>query len=159
MRDKLHAVDAGLPVNIQTWGGLLNVVLFPARVASMALGALGIIGGILSITGVFAMASYSVSKRLKELGIRIALGAGRSEVLSTALGRAVRLLAIGSAAGVIFGLLSSRVLSEIVYQARARDPMVIAAAVAAMALLGLLATWIPAQRALSADPLALLRED
>jgi ABC-type antimicrobial peptide transport system permease subunit len=105
------------------------------------------------------MAAYSVSKRLKELGIRIALGAQRKEVLQAALGRAFRLLAIGSAAGLILGVLASRVLAFIVYQATPRDPLVLAGVVIAMALLGLLATWIPAQRALSLDPLTLLREE
>ena len=100
-----------------------------------------------------------MSKRLKELGIRIALGAQRREVLQAALGRAVKLLAIGSAAGLVLGILASRVLSFIVYQATPRDPLVLGGVVLAMALLGLLATWIPAVRALSIDPLALLREE
>jgi len=100
-----------------------------------------------------------VSKRLKELGIRVALGARRTQVLKTALGRPVRLLAIGSAAGLILGILASRVLASIVYQASPRDPIVLLGVVVAMALLGLVATWIPAQRALSVDPLILLRED
>ncbi|UWZ83331.1 ADOP family duplicated permease [Occallatibacter riparius] len=159
MRVKLRELDAGLPVNIETWNSLLNVVLFPARVATMALGALGVMGGILSITGIFGMAAYSVNKRLKELGIRIALGAKRREVLGAALGRALRLLAIGSMAGLIFGVLASRVLASIVYQATPRDPIVLGGVIVAMALLGLLAIWIPAQHALSADPLVLLRED
>ena len=76
-----------------------------------------------------------------------------------ALGRAVKLLTIGSAAGLILGLLASRVLASIVYQATPRDPLVLGGVVLAMALLGLLATWIPAQRALSVDPLILLREE
>jgi ABC-type antimicrobial peptide transport system permease subunit len=106
------------------------------------------------------MAAYSVSKRLKELGIRIALGAQRKEVLQAALGRAFRLLAFGSAAGLLLGLLASRVLAFIVYQATPpRDPLVLGGVVLAMALLGLLATWIPAQRALSIDPMILLREE
>ena len=84
--------------------------------------------------------------------------AGR-EVLATALGRALRLLAAGSAAGLALGLLASRVLSYIVYQATPRDPLVLAGVVAAMALLGLIATWLPAQRALHVDPMALLREE
>jgi ABC-type antimicrobial peptide transport system permease subunit len=113
----------------------------------------------LSITGIFGMAAYSVSKRLKELGIRVALGAQRKEVLQAALGRAVKLLAIGSAAGLLLGILASRVLASIVYQATPRDPLVLAGVVLAMCLLGLVATWIPAQRALSIDPLVLLRED
>jgi len=116
-------------------------------------------GAMLSMTGIFGMAAYSVSRRLKELGIRIAIGAQPKEVLQAALGRAFKLLAFGSAAGLILGILATRVLAAIVYQATPRDPLVLAGVVVAMALLGLLATWIPAQRALSVDPLALLREE
>ena len=159
MRAKMRELDSGLPVDIQSWNQLLEVVQFPAKVATMALGVLGLMGAILSITGIFGMAAYAVSKRLKELGIRVALGARRTEVLKSALGRSVRLLAIGSAAGLVLGLLASRVLASIVYQATPRDPLVLAGVVLAMSLLGLVATWIPAQRALSVDPLILLREE
>jgi ABC-type antimicrobial peptide transport system permease subunit len=116
-------------------------------------------GAMLSITGIFGMAAYSVSKRLRELGIRIALGAQRKEVLHAALGRAFKLLAVGSIAGLALGLLATRVLAYIVYQATPRDPLVLAGVVVAMALLGLVASWIPAQRAISVNPLILLRED
>jgi len=159
IRSRLHELDAGLPVDTATWTSRLSVVLFPARVATMALGVLGLMGAILSISGIFGMAAYSVSKRLRELGIRLALGAQRKEVLQTALGRAVKLLAIGSAAGLILGILAGRVLASIVYQASPRDPLVLAGAVMAMSLLGLVATWIPAHRALSVNPLMLLREE
>jgi len=159
MRRKVRELDAGLPVDTQTWSQMLEVVLFPARVATMALGVLGLMGAMLSITGIFGMAAYSVSTRLRELGIRMALGAAQKEVLHTALGRPFKLLAIGSAAGLALGLLGTRVLAFIVYQATPRDPFVLAGVVVAMALLGLLATWIPAQRALSVNPLILLRED
>ncbi len=159
IRSKLRELDAGLPVDTQTWNSMLSVVLFPARVATMSLGVLGVMGAMLSITGVFGMAAYSVSKRLKELGIRMALGAQRKEVLQAALGRAFKLLAFGSTAGLVLGILASRVLASIVYQATPRDPLVLAGVVLAMALLGLLATWIPAQRALSLDPSRLLREE
>jgi ABC-type antimicrobial peptide transport system permease subunit len=116
-------------------------------------------GAMLSVTGIFGMAAYSVSKRLKELGIRIAIGAQPKEVLQAALGRAIKLLAIGSTAGLALGMLATRVLAAIVYQATPRDPIVLAGVVLAMLFLGLLATWIPAQRALSLDPLKLLREE
>jgi ABC-type antimicrobial peptide transport system permease subunit len=116
-------------------------------------------GAMLALTGIFGMAAYSVSKRLRELGIRVALGAQRKEVLKAALGRAFRLLASGSAAGLLLGILASRVLALVVYQATPRDPLVLAGVVLAMALLGLVATWIPARRALSVDPAILLREE
>jgi hypothetical protein len=155
----LRRLDPGLPVFIETWDQQLNLPLFPSRVATISLGVLGVMGAMLSITGIFGMAAYSVSKRRKELGIRIAIGARPREVLQAALGRAVKLLALGSAAGLVLGILASRVLASIVYQASPRDPLVLGGVVLAMALLGLVATWIPAQRALSVDPLTLLREE
>jgi ABC-type antimicrobial peptide transport system permease subunit len=158
VRSQLRALDAGLPADIATWNTRLAVVLFPSRVATVSLGVLGVMGAMLSITGIFGMAAYSVSKRLKELGIRIALGAQPKQVLEAALGRAFRLLAFGSAVGLLLGILASGVLAHIVYQATPRDPLVLAGVVLAMALLGL-ATWLPAQRALSLDPLTLLREE
>jgi len=100
-----------------------------------------------------------VSKRKKELGVRMALGAQRREVLQAALGRAFKLLAFGSAVGLLFGVLASRALASIVYSATPRDPLVLAGVVVAMMLVGLLATWIPAQRALSIDPIILMREE
>jgi ABC-type antimicrobial peptide transport system permease subunit len=118
-----------------------------------------VLGAILSITGIFGLAAYSVSRRLRELGIRVALGAKRSEVLRAALGGAVKLLAFGSAAGLLLGLLASPVMAFIVSQATPRDPLVLTGVVLAMALLGLVATWIPARRALMVDPMILLREE
>jgi predicted permease len=159
VRSALHQIDAGLPVAIETRLDEIAAALFPPQVASAALGVLGGMGAMLAITGIFGMATYSVSKRLRELGIRLALGAQRRQIVKAALGRALKLLAFGSAAGLILGLLASRVLSNIVYQATPRDPVVLAGVVLAMAMLGLVATWIPARRALSVDPMILLREE
>jgi predicted permease len=159
MNARVRELDRGLPVFMQTWEQSMSFPLFPSRVATASLGVLGMMGAMLSITGIFGMAAYSVSRRLRELGIRIALGARKPEILSAALGRAFKLLAIGSTAGLALGILASRVLSFVVYQATPRDPVVLGGVVAAMTLLGLLATWIPARRALSIDPLILLREE
>jgi predicted permease len=158
-RNTLRQLDAGMPVIIETRDKPLEFALFGPRMATVALGVLGAMGAMLSITGIFGMAAYSVSKRLKELGIRIALGAQRKEVLQAALGRAFRLLVIGSAAGLVLGLLATRVLAFVVYGATPRDPLVLGGVIGAMALLGLVATWVPARRALSVNPLVLLRED
>jgi predicted permease len=159
IKSTLRDLDAGLPFTIRAWNQELESALFPSRMATLSLGVLGVMGAMLSITGIFGMAAYSVSKRLRELGIRVALGAQRREVLQAALGRAFKLLAFGSAAGLLLGMLASRVLASIVYQATPRDPLVLAGVVLAMLLLGLVATWIPAQRALSIDPAILLREE
>jgi predicted permease len=154
----LQGLDSSIPLDINTWTQEMDTALFAARVASVALGALGLLGAMLAITGVFGMASYVVSKRLRELGIRIALGAGRREVLRASLGRAFRLLSIGSVAGIVTGIFFSRVLSFIVYQASPKDPVVLVGVTATMLVLGLIASWIPARRALAVDPLVLLRE-
>ena len=159
IRSALHEIDAAIPVVIETRLDEIGGALFPPQVASISLGVLGIMGAMLSITGIFGMAAYSVSKRLRELGIRIALGAQRKQVLQAALGRTFRLLAFGSAAGLVLGILASRVLAAIVFEATPRDPLVLSGVVIAMALLGLSATWIPARRALAIDPVILLREE
>jgi predicted permease len=159
IKSKVQSLDRGLPFRTQTWNQELDGALFASRMATWALGVMGVMGAMLSITGIFGMAAYSVSKRMRELGIRIALGAQRKQVLEAALGRAFQLLAFGSAAGLFLGILASRVLAFIVYQATPRDPLVLGGVVLAMLLLGLLAVWIPAQRALSVNPLILLREE
>lgn len=159
VRSKLRELDAALPVYIQTRYKSLDAFLFGPRMATIALGVLGAMGAMLSITGIFGMSAYSVSKRLRELGIRIALGAERREVLQAALGRPVKWLLIGSVAGLILGVLASQVLALIVAQASARDPLVLTGVVLAMSMLGLVATWIPAQRAMAVDPVRLLRDE
>jgi len=159
IRTTLRQLDAGLPVFIQTRSKELEFILFGPRMATLALGVLGGMGAMLAVTGIFGMAAYSVSKRLRELGLRVALGAQRKELLQTALGRAVKLLALGSAAGLLLGILATPVLAFIVNQATPHDPLILVGVVLSMALLGLLAAWIPARRALSVDPMRLLREE
>jgi ABC-type antimicrobial peptide transport system permease subunit len=146
-------------VRIESWSQELELVLFPARVATVALGVLGLLAGMLAATGVFGIASYVVARRLREMGIRVALGAQRMQVLRAALGRTMLLLGIGSLAGLALGALSSRVLASVVYEATVYDPVVLTGAIAAMVLIGVMAAAVPARRALSAEPAVLLREE
>jgi ABC-type antimicrobial peptide transport system permease subunit len=159
IRNKLHDLDSALPCFIETWDSGLGLTLFPARMAAISLGVLGILGAMLSVTGIFGVAANAVSKRRRELGIRVALGAKRSQVSRAVLARPFKLLAFGSAVGLLLGILASGVVGAIVYDATARDPLVLGGVVLAMALIGLLGTWIPARRALSIDASKLLRED
>ena len=159
LRRSIHNLDPALPLDIRTWGSELDSALFASRVATVALGVLGLLGAMLAITGIFGMASYTVSKRLREFGIRIALGANQRKVLGSALGRSFRLLAIGSVAGMILGVLATRVLSFIVYQATPKDPVILGGVVLTMLCVGLLAAWLPARRALAVDPMILLRDE
>jgi predicted permease len=159
LRTAIHGLDDGLLFTITTWHESLNSALFAARTAAVSLGVLGLLGSLLAITGIFGMASYSVSKRFKEMGIRMALGADRMQVLRAALGGAFRLLAFGSLVGLLLGMAATRVLSFIVYQATPLDPVVLSGTVLVMLLVGLVATWAPAQRALHVRPARLLREE
>ncbi len=147
------------PITIRSWDDALSNVLFPARTAAAALGIMGMLAAMLAITGIFGMAAYSVSKRMKELGIRVALGAQRTQILGSAIGRPLGLLISGSIVGLVAGLFASRLLGRIVYQADPRDPLVVSGVIATMALLGLVATLIPARRAVTVDAARLMREE
>jgi ABC-type antimicrobial peptide transport system permease subunit len=96
---------------------------------------------------------------MRELGIRVALGAWRTQLIRAALGRPFIVLVSGSVAGVVLGVLASRLLAALVYDATPRDPLVLLGAVACMTIIGLIATWIPARRALAINPAQLLREE
>ena len=159
LQQSLRRLDPALPLEIRA-GTPNSIPLSSPRVWPRWLWVCwDVLGAMLAITGIFGMASYAVSKRLRELGIRIALGANRREVLGAALGRAFRLLAIGSAAGIILGVLATRVLSYIVYQATPKDPIVLGGVILSMLAVGLVAAWIPARHALAVDPMILLREE
>jgi ABC-type antimicrobial peptide transport system permease subunit len=156
VRRRLAQIDPSLPFVFHSLPDALALVLFPARVAAATLGVMGLLAAMLAVTGVFGMAMYSVSKRRKELGIRVALGAQaaqllRSAVLSFFCFLVPRPMALGHAFEPLLG--------EIVYQATPRDPLILVGVVITMALLGLLATWIPAERALDVHPARLLREE
>ena len=155
----LSSVEPNQPIAVQSWSDTLNNELFPARAATAALGIMGLLAAMLAITGIFGMAAYSVSRRMKELGIRVALGARRTHVMRVAVGRPIALLGAGAAVGLVAGIFASRLLRQIVYQANPRDPLVIGGAVLTMALLGIAASAIPARRALAVDPSTLMREE
>jgi ABC-type antimicrobial peptide transport system permease subunit len=127
-------------------------------VATVTLGLFGAFGLLLSIAGTFGLASYTVSKRLRELSIRVALGAQAKEILSAALGRMLILIASGSVVGMVLGVAASRLLSAIVYHASAQDPFVLASVALTMLLTAPLSVAGPVRRALHIDPANLLRE-
>ena len=157
----LNGLEPDARIKVQSWLEVLGGLnaLFPARAASVALCIMGLLTAMLAVTGIFGMAAYNVSRRMKELGIRVALGARTKHVMSTAVGRPIVLLVVGSLLGLLSGVLTSRLLEHIVYQANPRDPVVVVGAVLTMALLGIAASAIPALRALAVDPSKLLREE
>jgi ABC-type antimicrobial peptide transport system permease subunit len=103
--------------------------------------------------------TYSVSRRTREIGIRMALGAQRSQVLNKVLREAGAMLAIGTAIGVLASLLSGSLFTSMLYGTGARNPMVLALVSTIAAIAGLIAAFLPARRAASVDPMQALRGD
>ena len=155
----LSDLEPNAIITVQSWPETMAYARFPARAAAVALGVMGLLAAMVAVTGIFGMAAYNVSRRMKELGIRVALGARTKHVMSVAVGRPIVLLGVGSFVGLLLGILASRLLEQIVYQANPRDPVVVVGAVLTMALLGIAASAIPALRALAVDPSKLLREE
>jgi predicted permease len=155
----LTGLEPHAQIAVQSWPDVMKSALFPARAAAAALGVMGLLAVVVAVTGIFGMAAYNVSRRVKELGIRVALGARTKHVLSAAVGRPIVLLGLGSLVGLLIGVFASSLLGQIVYQANPRDPVVVLGAVLTMALLGVAASAIPALRALAVDPSKLMREE
>ncbi len=159
LQHTLSSIEPNLPISVESWPDALADVFFSARAATVGLGILGLLAAMLAVTGIFGMAAYSVSRRMKELGIRMALGAGKIQVLRAAVGRPMVVLGAGSVLGLLSALFASRLLGQIVYQANPQDPVVVGGTVMMMVLLGIAASAIPARRALGADPSRLMREE
>ena len=114
VRKVVHDLDPGVPIqDLGVWRKQLALQLFPARAATIALSLFGIFGLLLSITGTFGLASYTVTKRLRELSIRVALGAHTRQVISAALGRMITLVTAGLVAGLMLGIGAGNLLSAI----------------------------------------------
>jgi predicted permease len=159
LRNVIRGLDPSVPIRESSaWNSQLGMTFFLSQVATAALGIFGAFGLLLSIAGTFGLASYTVSKRLRELSIRVALGAEAKQILATALGRMLFLLVSGSVVGIVLGVAASRLLSAIVYQASAQDPLVLIAVALTMVLTGSLSVAGPVRRALHIDPAKLLRE-
>ncbi|HTU51646.1 MAG TPA: ABC transporter permease [Acidobacteriaceae bacterium] len=160
IHDVIRRLDPNLPISsLGSWQDALAIMLLPSQAAATALAVFGALGILLAVTGIFGLASYTVSRRMKELGIRVALGASHGQVLHAALRRPVILLGFGSLAGLALGVFASRILASIVYQATPNDPLVLIGVALTMLLIGVLATWIPARRVLHVDPTNVLRDE
>ena len=159
LQHTLAGIEPNAPLSVRSWPDALSAVMFPARAATVALGVMGLLAAMLAVTGIFGMAAYGVSCRMKEMGIRVAMGASKTEVISAAVGRPIVLLGVGSMLGLLLAILARPLLAQIVFQANPSDLVVVAGAVFTMALLGIAASAVPALRALAVDPSHLMRED
>ena len=160
IRKAIGDLDSRLPLyGLGSLTQMLGFAFFPSRAATVALGAFGILAIMLAGTGIYGLAAYAVSKRTREIGIRMAVGAQPWRVLRSVLGRTAVLLSIGSCLGLALGLAAGQALSSVVYGASARDVLVLAAVALTMSVIGLVAASAPARQALSIDPIRALRQE
>ncbi len=137
----------------------LALALFPARLAAVVLASFGLLAAVLAATGVYGIMAYAVSRRTREIGIRMALGAAPSQVLSVVLNRTAVLVGLGTAVGLAIALAAGKFFGQILYGVSARDPLTYVCAIALMAAVAFVACWVPARRAIRVDPLTALRTE
>ena len=151
-------IDKDIPItHVRTMKELMFMQLSQPRFAMVLLGSFAALAIILTIVGLYGVMAYSVSRRTREIGVRMALGAPRQSVLRMILQDAAILVAAGIAIGTISALASASILQSMLYGVRPRDPLVLAAVCAAIAFVGLAAAYIPARRAARVDPMVALR--
>lgn len=160
MRKAISELDPELPIySAGNLSEMLGFAFFPTQAATIALSAFGVLAIILAATGIHGLVAYGVSRRTREIGIRMALGARRAQVLHLVLSKTASLLALGSVLGLILAFTMGNVLASIVYEARPHDPLVFLGVVFTIAFLGLSACWSPARRATRVDPMVALRHE
>jgi predicted permease len=137
----------------------LALALFPARLVAVVLASFGLLAVVLAATGVYGIMAYAVSRRTREIGIRMALGAAPSQVLRVVLMRTGVLLGIGTVLGLAMALAGGQFFGQILYGVSARDPLTYGCAMGLMAAVALVACWVPARRAIKIDPLTALRTE
>jgi predicted permease len=151
-------MDKDIPVTqIRTMNELMFVELSQPRFAMILLGTFAGLAIVLTVVGLYGVMTYSVTQRTREIGVRMALGAERASVLRMVLRDAGILVAVGIAIGVAAALASASILENMLYGVRPRDPILMAAVCAGVALVGLAAAFIPARRAAKVDPMVALR--
>jgi predicted permease len=155
---EVRALDAGLPLfDVKTMEEHLGVSLFPARVAAALLGGFGLLALVLAATGVYGVVSYAAAQQTREIGIRVALGARRRDVLRLVAGRGMLLVALGVALGLAGALALTRFMEGVLYGVSASDPLTFALVAALLLAVALVACLVPARRATKVDPMIALR--
>ncbi len=158
LRREVQNLDPTLPLyNVETLTEHMDVPLFPVRMAATVLGSFGLLAIVLAAIGIYGVMSYVVAGRTREIGVRIALGAARWDVLRLIVGQGMALALIGLAIGLAVAFLAARLLAKLLYGVSPVDPLTFAGVWLLLALVAALACFIPARRATKVDPLVALR--
>jgi len=158
LRGELQRLDPTLPLyNVQTLTDHMSVPLFPFRMAATVLGSFGVLAIVLAGIGIYGVMSYVVAGRTREIGVRIALGAARRDVLFLIIRQGMTLAVIGLGIGLLIAFGVAQLLAKLLFGVSPVDPLTFAGVSALLALVAVLACYIPARRATKVDPLVALR--
>ena len=154
------SMDGDIPMtDVHTMRDLIGLELAQPRFAMVLLGAFAALALVLTVVGLYGVMAYSVARRTREIGLRLALGAERARVMRMVLRDAGVLLALGISIGLVAALFSGSLLTKMLYGAGPRDPFILAAVCAGIAIAGILAAYLPALRAASIEPMQALRTE
>ena len=160
LRSEVAALDANLPISdLRTMNNALGTALLPARLAGTVIGVFGLLGLVLAAVGLYGVISYSVAQRTREIGIRVAVGAGHGQVLGLVMRQGMLLVAIGTAFGVTGAIAAWRLARGLLYGDTSLDPVTLIAVVAVLSAVAVLAIWVPARRAARVNPVVALRAE
>ena len=160
VRQTLKSFDTNLPlVQMRSLQSVADLGLLPQRLAATVAGSLGLVALLLAGIGVYGVTAFAVASRTKEIGVRIALGADRARVMRMVLWQGARLAIIGGAIGLALALGASQVVAGLLFGVSPVDPVTYAVTIGALAAVTLAATFVPARRAASVDPLLSLKAE
>ncbi len=157
IRNQIHSLDQNVPVGVRTLDELLWAAYWQDSIAAGFVGALGALGLFLAAVGLYSVMAYRVNRRRQEIGIRMALGADRQDVVRLVFANGLTLAAIGTGAGLMVSLGATRLMASVLYGVKAADPLAFALSSAIVILVAAVATYVPARRAITLDPMAALR--
>ncbi|MGH9938104.1 MAG: FtsX-like permease family protein, partial [Blastocatellia bacterium] len=159
VREAVQSLDGRAAISMRTLQQMVDRTAWSRRALALLLGVLGAVALLLAAMGIYGVISYLVAQRTREMGIRLALGAQRHDLLKLVLGQGVRLTMIGVAAGLTLALALTRFLSSLLYGVSAADPITFASIALLFAGVALTASYLPARRAMKVDPITALRHE
>jgi predicted permease len=160
LRSEVAALDANLPVSdLRTMNNALGTALLPSRLTGTVIGIFGLLGLVLAAVGLYGVISYSVAQRTREIGIRVAVGAGHGQVLGLVMRQGMLLVAIGTAFGVTGAFAAWRLARGLLYGNTSLDPVTLIVVIAVLSAVAMLAIWVPARRAARVNPIVALKAE
>jgi putative ABC transport system permease protein len=159
LRRVIQSRDPEVPVRASTMEGTLQTASATPRFRTFLLVVFAAVALVLAVAGVYGVMAYTVSQRVPEIGVRVALGASPADILTMVIGQGARLAGVGLAVGVVLALAASRLLQGLLFGVTARDPAILGTVVAVVAVAALGACYVPGRRALRVEPVAALRAE